>query len=292
MKIILLGPPGSGKAEIAKLITDTFGYGAIHVGKEVAAVAAETNYLDSLSVEPMLAGRSGDELLMTVLETRLAADEFDDGFVIVDFPRDSRQADELDLLLQKLRRPIDLVLMVDVDPDELMERLVGRIVCDGCGAHYNLYINPPMVEGVCDECGSRVKVRPEDYEESIANKIRVYEGQIGPLLQYYVLHGKLRRVNGDSGSIRDIWEEVRHIIESTPPTVIEAEPVEEDAISVERGEEEVAEAEAPVPKKATSKPAKAKKKVAKKKAASKKKVAKKSPVKKKAAKKKVAAKKK
>ena len=71
MKIVLLGPPGAGKAEIAKLITDKFGYPAINVARELAALAAESNYLDSLSVEPLITGRAGDETLMSLLEERI-----------------------------------------------------------------------------------------------------------------------------------------------------------------------------------------------------------------------------
>ena len=82
---------------------------------------------------------------------------------------------------------------------ELMERLVGRITCDSCGAQYNMYVNPPLVEGVCDECGARVIRRPDDYEETISNRLRVYEGQMGPLLQYYQLGEKLHRIPADRG---------------------------------------------------------------------------------------------
>jgi adenylate kinase len=89
-----------------------------------------------------------------------------------------------------------------------MERLVGRITCDSCGAQYNMYVNPPLVEGVCDECGARVIRRPDDYEETISNRLRVYEGQMGPLLQYYSLGDKLRRVECDAGPVK-AWKGVR-----------------------------------------------------------------------------------
>ena len=291
MRVVLLGPPGAGKTDIAKLITDTFGYPSIHVARELAAIAAESNYLDSLAVQPMLAGRIADDILLPYLETRFQDDDVDDGFVIVDFPRESRQAPELDGLLEQLRLPIDLVLMLDVESDELMERLVGQIGCDSCGAKYNLYINPPLVEGVCDTCGSKVRVRPEDYEESIANKIRVYEMQVGPILKYYTLHGKLRRVNGEAESIQAVWDNVRHIIESTPPTIIEAEPVSEDAVSIDSADAE--KIKSVKKKKVTGKKRVIKKKLApKKKAVTKKKpVARKSTTKKPVVKKKVAKKK-
>ena len=94
-----------------------------------------------------------DELLLALLRVQLAQPDLADGFVLVDFPRNAAQADVLDSILDSLGRPLDLVLYVNVDPDELMERLVGRITCEHCGAQYNLYINPPTVEGVCDICG-------------------------------------------------------------------------------------------------------------------------------------------
>ena len=69
------------------------------------------------------------------------------------------------------------ILLIDVDPDELMERLVGRLTCEGCGTLYNAYANPPTVDGVCDRCGGRVSRRPDDYEETIGNRLRIFESQ-------------------------------------------------------------------------------------------------------------------
>lgn len=318
MRIILLGPQGSGKAAIAQKIAEKYGVLIVKfqdVADELDATAKEDSDLGRLAKEAIVSGSVSDDLCAVVLKRVLGKDDLSGGFLLVDYPKDSGQANEIDEAMNRLRRPVDLVLMIDIDRDELMERRVGRIDCDHCGAHYNLYVNPPMVEGVCDVCGSRVSRRPRGYEENISNQLRDYDMLLGPILEHYKLNGKLRYVDGN-GTEEQLWKATQKIIDATPPTIIETESVEEVPISVE-GKPEKKKSGKTATKKSKSRPAKkaptkttskkkvAKKKVVKKKVATKKKVAakkklagkksvaKKKPVsKKKVAKKKVASKKK
>ncbi len=315
MRIVLLGPPGSGKGELAERIAAAYDLPIITQASIVDAVAAEPGELGRLAAEARDASRVSDELLMALLRIQLPKLDLERGYLLVDMPRDSGQADVLDAMLNDLGKPIDLVIKLDVDMDELMERLVGRVQCDSCGAEYNLYVNPPLVEGVCDECGARVRRRPPDYEETISNRLRVYEGQMGPLLQYYGQAGKLHRFDA-TGEIEPLWQQVKALIDATPsaepgepepavetpaPEAAARKPAPKQAAATEKAPAKKAAAEKPakkaVGKKSAAKPAKkvakkaakkAAKKVAKKKAAAKK-VAKK--VAKKIAKKKAAAKK-
>ena len=215
MRIVLLGPPGSGKSELSEMIADTYQIPIITQAGVVNTVAAEPGELGRLAAEARDASRVSDELLLALLRIQLPKMDLSQGYLLVDMPRDSGQADALDAMLDEIARPIDLVIKLDVDMDELMERLVGRISCDSCGAEYNLYVNPPVVEGVCDECGSRLRRRPGDYEETISNRLRIYEGQMGPLLQYYGQAGKLHRFDA-TGAIPSLWERVRTVIDATP----------------------------------------------------------------------------
>ncbi|MGB5761895.1 MAG: nucleoside monophosphate kinase, partial [Sedimenticolaceae bacterium] len=277
MRIVLLGPPGSGKAELSGQISEHYGMPIITVSSVMQRAAAEPSELGRLAKEAMDMSRVSDELLLALLRIQMPQTDLGKGFILVDLPKNAGQADVLDSVLSDLGADIELVLNLEVDPDELMERLVGRITCDSCGAQYNMYINPPMVDGVCDACGARVVRRPDDYEETISNRLRIYDGQMAPLLQYYGVNDKLRRVTADEGPTK-AWKAVRKLLDSMPP-------------SISPGSNLAAAAEADVgtrpAKKAVAKKAVTKKPVAKK-AVAKKPVAKKAVAKKAVAKKPVA----
>ncbi len=235
MRIILLGPQGSGKTVISQKIAEKYGIPVVkfqNVADELDATAKEDSELGRLAKESISSGSVSDDVCTAVLRKVLGKDDLSGGFLLVDYPKDSGQANEIDEAMNRLKRPVDLVLMIDIDRDELMERRVGRIDCDQCGAHYNLYVNPPMVEGVCDACGARVSRRPRGYEENIANRLRDYDMLLGPILEHYKLNGKLRYVDGN-GTEAQLWKRMRKIIDATPPTVIETEPVDEAAVSLD-----------------------------------------------------------
>ncbi|MEJ1437949.1 MAG: nucleoside monophosphate kinase [Candidatus Sedimenticola sp. (ex Thyasira tokunagai)] len=232
MRIVLLGAPGTGKDTQAKKLTGYYGIPRISTGEMLReAVAAGTPngkraapYLESGQHVP-------DDINCDVLKDRLLEPEIRNGFLIEGFPRSAVQADALDGVLESMNLPVDLVLMMEGDHDLFMERLEGRQSCRACGFKYNVFTVPPRVEGVCDQCGGRVRRRADDYEEIIANRMRAYELQVGPLMQYYKMHGKLRQVNAEASS-EAVYRKLRKIIDETPPTVIETEPVVEAAVPI------------------------------------------------------------
>ena len=228
MRIVLLGPPGSGKGTQAKRIAAHYRIPHVTVSGALADIAADDSELGRLVKETIEANRVSDDLTIAVLRVRLTQADAANGFVLDGFPRTVSQAETLETVLDGIGRPLDVVLLVDVDPDELMERLVGRLTCEGCGTIYNAYANPPTVEGVCDRCGGRVSRLPDDYEETISNRLRIFESQTAQVIDHFKLRGKLRRVSGEGGA-EEVFGQIRHIVDSTPRTVIEMEPVSEAA---------------------------------------------------------------
>ncbi len=283
MRIILLGPPGSGKSVISRKIAEKYGFPVVsveEVAEELSAMAQQDDELGRLAKESIGSGRVSDDVCNTVLKRVLGKEKLAQGFVLVGYPKDAAQAEFIETAMNQIRRPLDLVMMIDIDRDELMERRVGRIDCDACGTHYNLYVNPPMVEGICDLCGSRVSRRPRGYEENIANQLREYDVAVQPVLDFFSQLGKLRNVNAN-GTEDQLWDEVQAAIDSTVPAPVESLPEESPA------NEKLEPANKPAVKKtAAAKRAVTKKSVARKageKAQASKKAAKKKPVAKKKA---------
>ncbi|MET0102136.1 MAG: nucleoside monophosphate kinase [Sedimenticola sp.] len=301
MRMVLLGAPGSGKGTQASKISAKYGIPRISTGdmlREAAAAGDNAGIqakalLDLGQIVP-------DEITCDALKWRLSRPDVENGFLLVGFPRGAAQAVILDEVLDAMVLPLDLVMVLDGDPDHFMERLEGRRVCQSCGRTYNIFSVPPRVDGACDDCGGRVKRRADDNEETIANRMRVYEAQFQSLNQYYSLQGKIHLVSAEADDDR-VFRDLCKVIDETPETVVERTPEQDmkagiariaDAIEAaqarvaEQAEEPEAESVESVPE---AKAAPKKKVAAKKKAAPKKKVV----AKKKAApKKKVVAKKK
>jgi adenylate kinase len=294
MRIILLGPPGSGKSIISRKIADKYGFPVVsveEVAEELSAMAQQDDDMGRQAKESISSGRVSDDVCNTVLKRVLGKDELGDGFVLVGYPKDAAQADYIETAMNQIRRPLDLVMMIDIDRDELMERRVGRIDCDACGTHYNLYVNPPMVEGVCDLCGSRVSRRPRGYEENIANQLREYDVAIQPVLDFFTQLNKLQTVDAN-GTEEQLWAHVQKTIDATEPVVLEDLPDNpKEKKSGAADKEKSAAKKTTAAKKAVTKKSVVKKAEEKIKADKKKKTAKKAEKKKVATKKKVAAKK-
>ncbi len=300
MRIILMGPPGSGKSVISRKIAEKYGFPVIsmeEVAEELSAMAGKEDEEGRLARDAIAMGRVSDEVCNLVLKRVLSRDELASGYVLLGYPKDAAQAEVLHTAMRQAGRPIDLVLMIDIDRDELMERRVGRIDCDSCGAQYNLYVNPPMVEGVCDLCGGRLTRRPRGYEENISNQLREYDVSVQPILDYFGKQGILRYVDGN-GTEEELWLNVQQAIDSTAPAEVEVpgaparpaarKPVKKKPVKkkAETAKKPAVKKKAATPKKATAKKAATRKATTKKVAAKKaavKKAATKKTVKKKAA---------
>ena len=317
MRIVLIGAPGGGKGTQAKMLIEKYGIPQVSTGDLLREAVAAGTPLGMRAKAAMDAGQLvSDDIVLGMIQERLSKSDAQKGFILDGFPRNIPQAEALDKMLAKLGKPLQSSILIDVDFDVLMQRLTGRRTCQSCGQMYNVYTNPPRVEGICDKCGGTVVQRSDDNEATIS--LRVYEAQTAPLVDYYRKQGKLRTVQG-MGEIKDIFKNVTQILDSLPAggaaakpkakakakpkaaaaaTTTETKPAAgKKAAKKKATKKKVTKKKAAAKKKATGKKKVAKKKVTKKKAAAKKsvgkkKVAKKKPAKKKSAGKKKAAKKK
>jgi adenylate kinase len=138
-----------------------------------------------------------DDIVIEMVAQRVAKEDCKNGFMLDGFPRTAAQARSLDSMLGQLNRPIDLVLYFKTSQETIIQRLSGRRVCKNCGENYHIKNIPPKVAGKCDKCGGELYQRADDKEETILNRIKVYENTVPEIIEYYEGKGILRTVSGD-----------------------------------------------------------------------------------------------
>ena len=197
MNLILLGPPGAGKGTQAAKIIEKYEIPHISTGDIFRENIKEGTPLGKKAQEYMNRGELvPDSLVIEIATDRLTKDDCKEGFLLDGFPRTVEQAEALDKFLAEDGKKVDHVLDIDVAADILMKRLTGRRVCKGCGATFHITNIPPKVEGVCDVCGEELYQRDDDTEETVANRIEVYNSQTKPLIDYYENIGNIAHLDG------------------------------------------------------------------------------------------------
>jgi len=212
MGIILLGPPGAGKGTQAKKLTGEFSIPQISTGDMLREAVKNGTDLGKKAKGFMDAGGLvPDEVVIGIVKERLAAKDCAKGFILDGFPRTIPQAQALDRVAKELGKEIRFVLSLEVDQNELMERLCGRRTCTGCGAMFHVKFNPPKAAGKCDKCGTALIQRDDDKEETITARLANYNKATAPLLDYYRNTGKIRTVMA-SGEIDAIYASIAKIL--------------------------------------------------------------------------------
>jgi adenylate kinase len=198
----LLGAPGAGKGTQAKLISQRYGIPQISTGDILRDNVARATELGR-KADPIM--KSGalvpDDLVLAMVQDRLSCAECDRGFILDGFPRTVKQAEWLDRYLSSRtfggRTMPPVVMNVEVSYNQLLQRLTGRRSCPVEGKIYNIYFQPPQKEGVCDCCGSQLVQRKDDKEEVISKRLKEYETQTLPLVEYYRRQGYLHTLKGE-----------------------------------------------------------------------------------------------
>jgi adenylate kinase len=194
---VLVGAPGAGKGTQAKLLEERLSAPHISSGDLLREAVERGTELGMTAKRYMEQGRLvPDSVLIGTMRERLQRPDCRTGFLLDGFPRTVRQAEALDDVLAELDAELDAVITIRVPRDALVARLSGRRTCRECGALYHVTLDPPATEGACDRCGGQLFQRDDDREETIRERLDIYERDTKPLLRWYASRGNLAEVDG------------------------------------------------------------------------------------------------
>lgn len=213
---IFLGPPGSGKGTQTSKLADKLSIPHIDTGSllrkniqdgtELGVIAK--GFIDKGQLVPL-------NVVSNVIEDRLQKSDCADGYILDGFPRSVEQAEELKLILDRLKRfslkEDALAVYFDIDNEVLIQRLINRRSCPKCGTIYNLLSNPPKIMDYCDICDEKLTQRKDDNEQTARLRFETYEKETAPLYEYFKSLGILREINADA-PIGEIWENLKKVI--------------------------------------------------------------------------------
>lgn len=209
MKLILIGSPGAGKGTQAKVLSKHFDIAHISTGDLLRDEINQKTELGLKIIDIMNAGELvSDEIVAKLLSNRIKKDDCKNGFILDGYPRNVEQAESLPSIVGD----IDKVVLISVEDELIIERMVGRRGCPKCGQMYHVKYNPPKKEGICDECGAKLVIRKDDNEETVKNRLSVYHTSTSPIIDYYKNKGLLLKING-VGNIDDISKQLIDALE-------------------------------------------------------------------------------
>ncbi len=212
MNVIMLGPPGVGKGTQAMELARICGIPQISTGDILRDNVKRGTDLGLQAKAVMERGELvPDEVVIGIIEERLARPDAGPGFILDGFPRTVAQADALAEMLAAGGRSVDVVINVQAADDVLVKRISGRRTCRNCGRMYHVEFDPPVVDGVCDACGGELYQRDDDREETVHRRLREYRVKTEPLVAYYRERGLLRDVDG-AAPREKVLEEIRELL--------------------------------------------------------------------------------
>ena len=193
MNLILLGAPGAGKGTQAEIICEHLNIPAVSTGNMIREALKSGTEMGLRAKSFVDAGKLvPDEVVIGIIQERLAKDDCKNGFILDGFPRTIPQAEALD----SRGVVIDKVIDIEVPDEKIVQRMSGRRVCENCGASYHLLYKKPEQEGVCGKCGGTLVQRKDDHPDTVLARLKVYHEETEPLKEYYQKQGKLFVVEG------------------------------------------------------------------------------------------------
>jgi len=211
MRIIMLGPPGSGKGTQGELIEKRYEFPRISTGDLLRLAVSERTALGKKAEVQMKRGALvEDEIVLEIVKERIFNDDCRLGYVLDGFPRSISQAQKLEEMDGNRK---EIVIEIHLPEEIIVERLSARRTCPQCAAVYSILTTKPKREGICDACGSRLFQREDDQPEVIKERLRVYRQQTEPLIGYYQKKGSFQRVDG-SGEIEAVFQNISSLLET------------------------------------------------------------------------------
>jgi adenylate kinase len=208
MHVVMLGAPGAGKGTQADILSRELKLPHIASGDLFRQALENRTDIGLLAKSYMDKGELvPDEITIRMVLERIDQPDCAGGCLFDGFPRTSQQARTLDQALKDRGRAIDRAIYIEVSDDELVQRLGGRWLCRNCQTPYHIANSPPRTPGKCDRCGGELYQRPDDREETVRERLKVFLGQTVPVLDYYGKQGKLVKVNGNLGA-REVAREI------------------------------------------------------------------------------------
>lgn len=194
MIIIMLGAPGTGKGTVAGILTSSLNIPQVSTGDIFRKHIKEKTELGKLAESYISKGQLvPDDVTINLVRDRLQDNDVQNGVILDGFPRTAKQAEELDKMLENDGKKVDLVINLTTPEEEIIERIISRRVCSNpnCKTIYNLILNPPKQEGICDKCGSEIIQRKDDNVETVRSRLESYFEQTSPLVEYYEKQDKI-----------------------------------------------------------------------------------------------------
>lgn len=206
--LVFLGPPGAGKGTQGKLIAQRLGVPFIGMGDLLRQKVEENSPLAQRLREIMAKGSYvPDETVIQILEDRIQSPDAQEGFILDGFPRTVAQADALDQLLERQGKSLDGMILLTLPEEEIIRRLSGRRICKNCKKEYHVEFFPPRAEGICDLCGGELIQREDDREDTILKRLKVFEEQTTPLIEYARRKRILKEVSG-KGNLEEVTQKI------------------------------------------------------------------------------------
>ncbi len=213
MNLILMGPPGAGKGTQSQRIEKSHGIVQLSTGDMLRVEVASGSDLGKEAKEVMESGALvSDELIITMISSRIDQDDCKKGFILDGFPRTTPQAEALDAMLTEKGLKIEHVIEMKVDDEAMVKRITGRFTCARCGAGYHDEFQKPGKEGVCDQCGgTEFTRRADDNAETVRARLQAYHEQTAPILSYYKEKGTMKSVEG-MATIDEVTEQLNAVL--------------------------------------------------------------------------------
>jgi adenylate kinase len=213
MRLILLGPPGAGKGTQAEMLKEKFKIPQISTGDILRQAVKENSELGTRAKIVMDAGQLvPDDVVIDLIKERIRQADCKAGFILDGFPRNITQAEKLSETLVEMDLKIDKVIDLELNAEEVVNRLTGRNTCPECGAMFHHFSRPPKISGVCDSCKGVLEQRPDDNRETIHERLKVYMESTAPLKEFYQKQGNLKMIEA-KGSVEEIFTNVCEMID-------------------------------------------------------------------------------